>query len=213
MVELIGNCAYKFYYSIFGLFFGGHLLLTIVLAFLLICMQMGAITFCHSCRCVKGQTIRHLRWKAVIVQASNRFHTCTQKRSHDDLICHSCGSYFILPPMRKCIILINDSKMNSIMFCSQLRSGSTKSLPQVSHVTYVSLVLEKHGSYSWNLLRLVIYQNSFHSCSNFGYWCVSLQILALLTLVPVRLSRLNCASAYCGWDSSPGTICKAPRRM
>ena len=40
-------------------------------------------------------------WNWVARRTSNGFHTCTQKRSRGDLICHSCGSDFILPPLRK----------------------------------------------------------------------------------------------------------------
>ena len=55
----------------------------------------------HVIYCLRNWVTKHICWKAVIVQISNGFHTCTQKRSSGDLICHSCGRDFILPPLKK----------------------------------------------------------------------------------------------------------------
>ena len=78
---------------------------------------------------------RRTYWKTIIVQTSDGFCACTQKRSHGDLICHSCGSDFVLLPLiKKCVILIN-THHNEQHFCSWLRNRGTKWLSQVLHIT------------------------------------------------------------------------------
>ena len=55
----------------------------------------------HVIYCLWNQVAKCICRKAVIVHTSNDLHTCTQKRSRGELICHSCGTDFILPPLRK----------------------------------------------------------------------------------------------------------------
>ena len=89
--------------------------------------------------------------KSVIVQTSNNFRTCTQKRSHCVLLCHSGGSDFMLPPPRKHVFLITAHHKNSDEAIFQ---------PAIRRWAWSIHTIEK---------RCGDIPKQFHSCSNFGH--------------------------------------------
>ena len=79
---------------------------------------------------------RHICCKAVIMQTSDSFCTCKQKRSHGDLICHSCISDFIIQPLRN-TCNSNYWSPQRTAFLLMVSSSGTKWLPQLWHVILV----------------------------------------------------------------------------
>ena len=106
----------------------------------------------HVIYCLWNCVAKRVCWKAVIVQTSNGFCTCMQKRYHGELICHSCGSDFILPPLRKYILPDVERKPYS----------SNK------HVGVVNIIGKRCSDVTNSCSNFGIYHSKYHKFSFFN---------------------------------------------